>query len=315
MPTSCLRRPVAARVRVSLMAHAHGSAAATHRGRLTAVLGLTLAVFVIQLVGGLVSNSLALVADAGHNFTDVAGVGLALLAIHFAGRPATGGRTFGFLRLEILAAVVNAVFLFGIAAIVLIEAIRRWSDPPPIASGLMLAIAVFGLIVNAVSVYMLRDAQHASLNMRGAYLEVMGDLAGSLAVLVAAIVIAVTGWRQADPLASILIAVLILPRTWRLLRDAVDVLLEATPKGIDLDHIRRHILDVPGVTDVHDLHAWTITSGMNVVSAHVVLGPGADPPAVLDELCSCLAGDFDIEHSTFQLETSDRRRLEELAHG
>ena len=297
------------------MAHAHGSASAAHRGRLTAVLGLTLAVFVIQLVGGLVSNSLALVADAGHNFTDVAGVGLALLAIHFGGRPATGGRTFGFLRLEILAAVVNAVFLFGIAAIVLIEAIRRWSDPPPIASGLMLAIAVIGLIVNAVSVYMLRDAQHASLNMRGAYLEVMGDLAGSLAVLVAAVVIAVTGWRQADPLASILIAVLILPRTWRLLRDAVDVLLEATPKGIDLDHIRRHILDVSGVTDVHDLHAWTITSGMNVVSAHVVLGPGADPPAVLDELCSCLAGDFDIEHSTFQLETSDRRRLEELAHG
>ena len=297
------------------MAHAHGSAAAAHRGRLTAVLGLTLAVFVIQLVGGLVSNSLALIADAGHNFTDVAGVGLALLAIHFGGRPATGGRTFGFLRLEILAAVVNAVFLFGIAAIVLIEAIRRWSDPPPIASGLMLAIAVIGLIVNAVSVYMLRDARHASLNLRGAYLEVMGDLAGSLAVLVAAVVIAVTGWRQADPLASILIAVLILPRTWRLLRDAVDVLLEATPKGIDLDHIRRHILDVPGVTDVHDLHAWTITSGMNVVSAHVVLGPGADPPAVLDELCSCLAGDFDIEHSTFQLETSDRRRLEELAHG
>ncbi len=297
------------------MAHAHGSAAAAHRGRLTAVLGLTLAVFVIQLVGGLVSNSLALIADAGHNFTDVAGVGLALLAIHFGGRPATGGRTFGFLRLEILAAVVNAVFLFGIAAIVLIEAIRRWSDPPPIASGLMLGIAVIGLIVNAVSVYLLRDARHASLNLRGAYLEVMGDLAGSLAVLVAAVVIAVTGWRQADPLASILIAVLILPRTWRLLRDAVDVLLEATPKGIDLDHIRRHILGVPGVTDVHDLHAWTITSGMNVVSAHVVLGPGADPPAVLDELCSCLAGDFDIEHSTFQLETSDRRRLEELAHG
>jgi cobalt-zinc-cadmium efflux system protein len=276
---------------------------------------LTLGVFALQLAGGLASGSLALIADAGHNFTDVAGVGLALLAIRVAARPATRGRTFGYLRLEILAAVVNAVFLFGIAAIVLIEAVRRWSDPPQVASGLMLAIALVGLVANAASLYLLRDAQHASLNMRGAYLEVMGDLAGSVAVLVAAIVIAATGWQQADPLASILIALLILPRTWALLRDAVDVLLEATPKGVDLDHIRRHILDVAGVADVHDLHAWTITSGMNVVSAHVVLGPGADPPAVLDELCSCLAGDFDIEHSTFQLETSDRRRLEERAHG
>jgi cobalt-zinc-cadmium efflux system protein len=276
---------------------------------------LTLGVFALQLAGGLASGSLALIADAGHNFTDVAGVGLALLAIRVAARPATRGRTFGYLRLEILASVVNAVFLFGIAAIVLIEAVRRWSDPPQVASGLMLAIALVGLVANAASLYLLRDAQHASLNMRGAYLEVMGDLAGSVAVLVAAIVIAATGWQQADPLASILIALLILPRTWALLRDAVDVLLEATPKGVDLDHIRRHILDVAGVADVHDLHAWTITSGMNVVSAHVVLGPGADPPAVLDELCSCLAGDFDIEHSTFQLETSDRRRLEERAHG
>jgi cobalt-zinc-cadmium efflux system protein len=297
------------------MAHVHASAAARHRVRLTAVFALTLAVFALQLVGGIASGSLALIADAGHNFTDVAGVGLALLAIRVAARPATQGRTFGYLRLEILAAVVNAVFLFGIAAIVLIEAVRRWSDPPPIASGLMLTIAVVGLAANGVSLFLLKDAQHTSLNMRGAYLEVMGDLAGSVAVLVAAIVIAATGWRQADPLASILIALLILPRTWALLRDAVDVLLEATPKGIDLDQIRRHIVGVPGVADVHDLHAWTITSGMNVVSAHVVLGPGADPPAVLDELCSCLAGDFDIEHSTFQLETSDRRRIEERAHG
>jgi cobalt-zinc-cadmium efflux system protein len=297
------------------MAHIHASAAAHHRRHLTAVFVLTMAVFVLQLLGGLASGSLALIADAGHNFTDVAGVGLALLAIRVAARPATQGRTFGYLRLEILAAVVNAVFLFGIAAVVLIEAVRRWSAPPEVASGLMLAIAVVGLVANGVSLYLLRDAQHTSLNMRGAYLEVMGDLAGSVAVLVAAIVIAATGWQQADPLASILIALLILPRTWALLRDAVDVLLEATPKGIDLDQIRRHIVDVAGVADVHDLHAWTITSGMNVVSAHVVLRPGADPPAVLDELCSCLAGDFDIEHSTFQLETSDRRRLEERAHG
>ena len=150
--------------------------------------------------------------------------------------------------------------------------------------------------------------------MRGAYLEVLGDLAGSIAVVVAALVITLTGWTGADAVASLLIGLLIIPRTWRLLRDGLDVLLEATPKGVDLDLVRSHILGAPGVADVHDLHAWTITSGMNVVSAHVVLEPDADPPAVLDELCSCLAGDFDIEHSTFQLETADRRRLEEAHH-
>jgi cobalt-zinc-cadmium efflux system protein len=178
----------------------------------------------------------------------------------------------------------------------------------------MLAIAIVGLAANAVGLYLLRDAQHTSLNMRGAYLEVMGDLAGSVAVVVAAAVIALTGWRQADAIASAAIALLILPRTWRLLKDAVDILLEATPKDIDLAAVRTHILEADGVADVHDLHAWTITSGMNVVSAHVVLTEGADPPRVLDELCRCLSGDFDIEHSTFQLETADRRRLEERAH-
>jgi cobalt-zinc-cadmium efflux system protein len=247
-------------------------------------------------------------------FTDVAGIGLALTAIWFAGRPATGNRTFGYLRLEVLAAVVNAVLLFGVAAFVLVEAWRRLSEPPEIASGLMLGVALLGLGANAVSLFLLRDAQRESLNTRGAYLEVMGDLAGSAAVIVAALIIALTGWTPADAVASAVIGLLIIPRTWRLLRDAVDVLLEATPKGIDLDTVRAHILDAPGVADVHDLHAWTITSGMNVVSAHVVLDNGADPPAVLDHLCRCLSGDFDIEHSTFQLESADRRRLEEADH-
>jgi cobalt-zinc-cadmium efflux system protein len=296
------------------MAHSHASASAQHRGRLTTVFVLTLALFVVQAVGGYVTNSLALLADAGHNFTDVVGIGLALLAIAIAGRPASDGRTFGFLRLEILAAVVNAVLLFGVAAFVIFEAWRRWSDPPEVAAGLMLAIALVGLGVNALSLYLLHGAQRSSLNMRGAYLEVMGDLAGSIAVIVAAVVITVTGWQQADALASAVIGLLILPRTWRLLHEAIDVLLEATPKGVDLDEVRTHILEAPGVADVHDLHAWTITSGMNVVSAHVVLTEDADPPAVLDELCRCLSGDFDIEHSTFQLETADRRRLEERSH-
>ena len=295
-------------------AHPHASAAARHRGRLAAVFAITVGIFVIQIVGGLLAGSLALLADAGHNFTDVAGIGLALLAIRMGGRPATGERTFGYLRLEILAAVINAVLLFGIAALVLFEGIQRLADPPAVTTGLMLVVALVGLTGNAVSLWLLHDGQRESLNLRGAYLEVLGDLAGSVAVVVAAVLIAITGWQQIDALAAIGIGLLILPRTWRLLRDAVDVLLEATPKGVDLDAVRAHILAAPGVADVHDLHAWTITSGMNVVSAHVVLGPEADPPAVLDELCQCLSGDFDIEHSTFQLESADRRRLEERAH-
>lgn len=296
------------------MPHPHGTAAGANRNRLVAVFSLTSVVFLIELVGGFLSNSLALLADAGHMFTDVAGIGLALGAIWFAGRPANGGRTFGYLRLEILAAVVNAVLLFGVSAIILFEAWRRLSEPPDIGTGLMLAVALVGLAANAVSLFLLRKAQGESLNMRGAYLEVMGDFAGSAAVIVAAVVIGLTGWTPTDAVASALIGLLIIPRTWRLLRDAVDVLLEATPKGMDLGEVRTHILRAKGVADIHDLHAWTITSGMNVVSAHVVLDEGADPPAVLDELCRCLSGDFDIEHSTFQLESPDRTRLEEAPH-
>jgi cobalt-zinc-cadmium efflux system protein len=294
--------------------HRLGSPARAGRDRLAIVFGISLTVFVVELVGGFLANSLALLADAGHMFTDVAGIGLALAAIHFASRPASTDRTFGYLRLEILAAVVNAVLLFGVAAFILFEAWRRLGDPPSVATGLMFGVGILGLGANAVSLALLRDAQAESLNLRGAYLEVLGDLAGSAAVIAAAVVIALTGQTGADAVASVLIALLIIPRTWRLLREAVDILLEATPKGLDLEVVRAHIRQAAGVADVHDLHAWTITSGVNVVSAHVVLQPSADPPAVLDELCRCLSGDFDIEHSTFQLETADRRRLEEMDH-
>jgi cobalt-zinc-cadmium efflux system protein len=239
---------------------------------------------------------------------------MALLAIWFAGRSPTNGRSYGYLRVEILAAVTNAFLLFGVAAFILVEAWRRLSEPPEIASGLMLAVALLGLAANAVSLFLLRNAQRESLNMRGAYLEVMGDFVGSGAVIVAAVVIALTGWTAADAVASALIGLLILPRTFVLLRDATDVLLEATPKGVDMDHVRGHILDAPGVVDCHDLHAWTITSGMKVVSAHVILADGADAAETLDALCACLSDDFDIEHSTFQLETADRRRFEERSH-
>lgn len=295
------------------MSHA-SSAARAGRSRLLAVFVVTLVVLIVEVIGGLVANSLALLADAGHMFTDVVGIGLALGAIWMAGRAPDRSRTFGYLRLEILAAVMNAVLLFGVAAFVLFQAWRRLSEPAEISSGVMLGVALLGLVANGVSLYLLREGQASSLNMRGAYLEVMGDLAGSGAVILAAIVIAATGWTQADAVASAAIGLLILPRTYGLLREAVDVLLEATPRGLDMERVRSHILEAPGVSDVHDLHAWTITSGLNVVSAHVVLAPGADAPAVLDHLCACLTGIFDIEHSTFQLETADRRRLEEIGH-
>jgi cobalt-zinc-cadmium efflux system protein len=295
------------------MPHVH-SAAAADRGRLGAVLALTLAIFGVEALGGLAANSLALLADAGHMLTDVAGIGLALLAIWIGSRPASVERTFGYQRLEILAAVVNALLLFGVGAFILVEAIRRLAEPPRVSSGLMIAVALIGLAGNGVSLWLLRDAQGQSLNARGAFLEVLSDFAGSAAVIVAGLVIGVTGYGAADAIASMLIGVLIFPRTWRLLRDAVDVLLEATPKGLDMALVRSHILEAPGVTECHDLHVWTITSGMNVVSAHVIVAPDAQPAAVLDHLCECLSGFFDIEHSTFQIETADRRRLEEVGH-
>ena len=287
------------------MPHAHGSAAAANRNRLVAVLGLSAVILVVEVIGALASNSLALLADAGHMLTDVSGIGLALLAIWFAGRAPTNGRTFGYLRVEIIAAVTNAFLLFGVAAFILYEAWQRLSAPPEVASGLMLAVALVGLAANGVSLYLLRRAQAESLNMRGAYLEVMGDFAGSAAVIIAAVVIAATGWAQADAVASVVIALLILPRTFALLREATDILLEATPKGIDMDVVREHILEAPGVVDVHDLHAWTITSGMNVVSAHVVLAEDAKSGDILDHLGMCLSDDFDVKHSTFQLETPE----------
>ena len=278
------------------------------------VFGITLGVMLAETVAGFASGSLALLADAGHMLTDVAGIGLALFAIHMAARPASAERTFGWYRLEILAAVVNALLLFAVAFFVFVEAWRRFSEPPEVNSGLMLVVALIGLIANALSAWLLREPQRESLNMRGAYLEVLGDLLGSLAVIVAAGVIAVTGNELADPIASVAIGLLILPRTWHLLKEAVDVLLEASPKAVDLDEVRRHIVELEGVIDVHDLHVWTITSGMDVVSAHVVMGEGADAGAILDRLGRCLSGDFDIEHSTFQLESPSRQRIEESTH-
>jgi cobalt-zinc-cadmium efflux system protein len=298
-------------------AHGHAGAAGAHRRRLAVVLAITLTLVAVEVVGGLWSGSLALLADAGHLGADAAGIGLSLLAAWFAARPPTPRRTFGWRRAEILAAAANAVLLFGIAGYVLYEAVRRLAEPPDVGTGLMAAVAAVALAGNGASLLLLRQAQAASLNVRAAFLEVASDALGALAVLVAAAVIATTGWTRADAVAAVAVGTLILPRTWRLLREAANILLEATPRGVDLDEVRRHILDTPGVIDVHDLHAWTITSGMPVLSAHVVVADSAyaDCGAVLDRLAGCLTGHFDVAHSTFQLEPAGHADHEGPAGG
>lgn len=300
--------------------HSHtgpGTASGAHRGRLAIALAMTTTVMVVEIVGGLLSRSLALLADAGHMATDAAGIAMALVAVTLAQRPATARRTFGLQRVEILAATLNALVLFALAGYILLEAYRRVSEPPDIASGLMLVVAVVGLVVNTVSLLLLRRGQAESLNMRGAYLEVLGDLLGSVAVIAAAAVIALIGFDLADPIASVLVALMILPRAWALLRETLNILLEAAPKGVDLDEIRSHILAIPGVVDVHDVHAWTITSGMPVMSAHVVVHDdiaGGDHAPVLDQLAECLAAHFDVEHCTFQIEPTRHRDHEGVLH-
>ena len=288
----------------------HGSASRQHWRRLAGALAVSATILIAELVAGIAGNSLGLLADAGHMFADVVGMALSLAAIAIASRPRSSGRTFGLYRLEILAASLNAVLLLGIGLVILIEAVRRFAQPPDVASSLVLVVATFALLANAASLRFLGHGSHASLNLRAAYLEVLGDLVGAAAVLVGGLVIALTGWRQADAVASIVIAVLIVPRTLALLRDSVDVLMEATPKGVNLVDVERHIREAPGVRDVHDLHAWTITSGMNVVSAHVVLTRDGVPGDVLDYLGRCLSDDFDVDHSTFQLETPEHVRWE-----
>ena len=281
------------------------SAAGRHTRALIGAIALGSGVLVVELVAGIASNSLALMADAGHMFADVSGLTLSLGAIWLAARPRSAGRTFGLYRLEILAAAANAVLLLGIAAFILFEAVRRLASPPDLEPRIVAVVAAVALLTNLVSLRLLSSGRRESLTLRGAYLEVTGDLLGAGAVLVAGLVILATGWRQADAVASILVALLIVPRTLWLLRDSLDVLLEATPKEVDLSQVERHILEAPGVIAVHDLHAWTITSGMNVVSAHVVLADDGRPGDVLDHLGLCLADDFDINHSTFQLETAE----------
>jgi cobalt-zinc-cadmium efflux system protein len=299
-------------------ARGHAEGRAADRSRLRIVLAVTGSVVVVEAVGAWVSGSLALLADVGHLLTDAASVGAALSASYVATLPATARRTFGLHRAEILAALVNAVVLLGVCGYLAVEGGRRLLDPSPVQTGPMLVFAAVGLVANAASVTLLAQRKDNSLNMRGAYLEVLGDLLGSVLVVAAAVVIMATGFRRADPVASLLIAVLILPRSFRLLREAVSVLLETTPAHLDLDDVREHLRRVAGVVDVHDLHAWTITSGVPVLSAHVtverdVLGDGCGG-GMLDRLHHCLREDFDVEHSTFQLEPAGHRDHEGADH-
>ena len=300
--------------------HDHGGATATgrHRRRLLLVLAITLSVVVVQLFTGFLSGSLALLADAGHMFSDAAGLGIALTAAWVATLPPTDQRTFGYQRAEVLAALANALALMVVAVVICLEALQRLGGGHEVHTTTMLTGAALGAVANLAGLLILHGAHRESLNVRGAYLEVLGDLLGSVAVIAAAVVIITTGWVQADAVASLLIAVLIVPRAWGLLRDVVDVLLEASPKGVSVQSIREHILSAAGVVDVHDIHAWTITSGVPVFSAHVVVqdevldADGVD--RVLDRLAQCLGEHFDTEHCTFQLEPASHRAHEPEQH-
>jgi len=292
---------------------ATSSARSGQRRRLLIALGLAGIAFVVEAIAAVVANSLALLAESFHVLIDVVALAVALIAVWLAARPTDRRRTFGLLRLEILATVLNTVLLLVVASVVLVEGLRRFAEPTEVRSGLVLGAAIVGLASNAISVFLLRD-QQASLPVRAAYLDVVSDVVGSIAVIVSALVTLVAGRQAADTLAAFLIVVLIVPRAVSLLREALNVLLEATPAGVELDVLREHVLGCSGVKDIHDLHVWTITSGVNVISAHVVVHRGADPSAVLDDLETCLRGDFDIEHSTFQLENEDRQRLERAGH-
>ena len=290
------------------MTHAHQHSRARSRRALTLVLLLTATYTVVEVVAGLLTGSLALLADAGHMLGDVGALGLALGAAWLASRPATPDRSFGFQRAEILAALVNGLVLVAIAIWIFVEAIGRLDDPPEILGGWMLAVALLGLAVNLVAAGILTRAAGESLNVQAALRHVLADLVSSAGVAVAAIVVLATGWEQADPLAGMAISLLILASSWSILRDSVVILLEATPSGIDAREVGRRMAAAEGVVEVHDLHIWTITSGFPALSAHVLVARGDDCHARRLELEQMLAGDFGLEHTTLQVEHVGEQR-------
>lgn len=285
------------------------SVTARNRRLLWITFGLTFTYFWVEVVGGVLTNSLALLADAAHMLTDVGGLGLALFAAWVSMKPAAPAKTYGYYRVEILAALTNAVVLFLVSFYILYEAYLRFRDPPEVSSLPMLVVAAVGLVVNLIGIWLLRRAAKESLNMQGAFLEVVSDLLSSVGVLVAGGIMWATGWYYADPIFSVVIGLFILPRTWKLMTQAVNILMEATPAHINLVEVERAMLGVDGVASIHDLHVWTITSGIDALSAHVVVADGV-AANVVDRLAAVLRDDFKLDHSTIQVEPASRKSAE-----
>ena len=295
------------------MAHGHGhgdadvatSASGRHIGPLTAAFAITAAFTAVELVVGLATSSLALLSDAAHMLTDVIGVGLALTAIlvaRRAGTRPTSSQTFGLYRAEVLAALANAVLLFGVAGYVLFEAVNRLTDPPAVPGLPVLIAATLGLCANLASFLLLRKGSTESLNVRGAYLEVLSDLIGSLGVLLSAAITLLFGWRHADPLIGAGIGLFVLPRTWTLARRSLRILFQHAPERVDVAELTTALSGLAGVAEVHDLHVWTLTSGMEVASAHLTICDPGDQPSILRAAQDLLATRYKIEHATLQLE-------------
>jgi cobalt-zinc-cadmium efflux system protein len=299
------------------VAHEHGvapaRAGARHARRLWIAFALILAFLVLQVVVGLVTGSLALLSDAGHMATDALGLGMALAAIAAANRTVHARhRTFGLYRLEILAALANAVLLFLVAGYVVIEAASRLGDPPHVESLPVFVVGVIGLCVNGVAFVLLRQGAAESLNVRGAYYEVVADTLGSIGVIVAAVLMAATGWGWVDPVVGAAIGLFILPRAWRLGRDALRVLVQAAPAGVDLEAISAALSGIEGVNDVHDLHVWTLTSDMDVLTAHLAINADGDSQVVLHRARTVLAEQFHLSHATLQVESADHHECDEM---
>ena len=300
--------------------HAHGgvsqalSAGGRYRKRLLVAFLLTFGFFIAEVIGGLVANSLALLSDAGHMLTDVLGLGMALAAIQAASRRNRHPqRTFGVYRLEILAALANAALLFGVAIYVLYEAIQRFSDPPEVLGTPMLIVAVLGLVANLISFFLLRQGAKESLNVQGAYLEVLADTLGSVGVILAAVILTTTGWPYVDPIVAAAIGVFVLPRSWRLGAQALRILVQAAPPHLSTDAVHDDLAALDGVVDVHDLHVWTLTSDMDVASAHLMVRAGTDGHAVLDRARELLHDRYGVDHATLQVEPDDHSGCEELS--
>jgi cobalt-zinc-cadmium efflux system protein len=298
--------------------HEHGIA--SNRGRLAIAFSITSAILIVEVVGAVLTGSLALLVDAAHVFTDAGGLLLAVFVATLATHPANVRRTWGYGRAEVLAAAAQAAILLSVGIFVFIEGVHRLISPPEIASGKLLIFGVIALVGNLASILVLVGVRTANFNLRAAFLEVVNDALGALAVIIAAILIATVGWMRADAVAAILIGVLILPRTFRLLRETIDVLMESTPRGLDLDFVRAHILELPHVQSVHDLHATHFSTGLPVLTAHVVVDDecffDGHVSEIIDDLQECVAEHFEIQidHSTFQLERAEHSKHEHATH-